>query len=298
MSEQKMSAGVSHRRVWVFSAGIFLLLAVFAAGPLVFKAFADVSSAHQQVIQSKNASINQAIIDKDYDTWQSLVTDQELKSKINADNFSTFADAYILLEQGKLEEADILKKQLALKEDYQVVSIKSALISDAIANKDYSAWREVVGEEYAQNVVTDRNFDAYAKILDAAGKGKLNVSTRLQYQMALKQKLAYSSDHGTVQAPYVMSSFGTQIFQYNTGNIELIVYLKQGGDKAMMAKAITKILPVCGLKCAAKIVAVDPDTKITIATGLDSTYVNSATAQEAYIMAKQAGGNIFPNEIQ
>ncbi len=296
MSEQKLSAGVSHRRVWVFSAGIFLLLAVFAAGPLVFKAFADVSSAHQQAIQSKNASINQAIIDRDYDTWQSLVTDEMLKSKINADNFGTFADAYILLEQGKLEEADILKKQLALKEDYQVTSIKSALISDAIATRDYNAWREVVGESYAQGVVTENNFSVFAKILDAAGKGKLNVSTRLQYSLALKQKLAYSSGHETAQVPYVISSFGTQVFQFNTGTYNLSVIMKIGGDKAMLARAITKILPSCGLKCATKIANASVDQRITFATGLDLAYVNSLAAQEAYNLSSQAGGKISASQ--
>jgi len=293
MSEQKLSAGVSHRRVWVFSAGIFLLLAVFAAGPLVFKAFADVSSAHQQAIQSKNASINQAIIDRDYDTWQSLVTDQELKSKINADNFGTFADAYILLEQGKLEEADILKKQLALKEDYQITSIKSALIGDAIANRDYTAWREVVGESYAAGTVTDGNFGTYARILDAAGSGKLNVSTRLQYSLALKQKLAYGSGHDEVQVPYVMSTLGTKIFQYNTGNYTLFVSFTNGGDKAMMNNAISKILPPCGLTCADKITTTAIGIKkIDIATGLGADYLNSAIAQEAYALAGQAGGKI------
>mgnify|MGYP001005616535 CR=1 FL=1 len=194
MSEQKQMISSSHHRAWLFSAGIFILLVLAAAGPLVFKAFADMSSAHQAEVQSRNASISAAILDDDYETWASLVTDESLKAQINASNFDTFAEAYRLLQQGELEAADLLKKQLALKEEFQVTNAKSALIGDAIARRDYKAWRSLVGKDYA-SVVTDANFETYAKLVDASQKGKLNQATRLQYSLGLKTKLNYSSSH-------------------------------------------------------------------------------------------------------
>ncbi len=195
MSEQKQMISSSHRRVWLFSAGIFILLAVAAAGPLVFKAFADMSSSHQAEVQSRNADISAAILDNDYEAWAELVTDESLKTQINASNFKTFADAYRLLQQGELEEADLLKKQLALKEEFQVVNAKSALIGDAIARRDYKAWRKVVGSDYALDVVNSSNFETYAKLVDVSQKGKLNQAARLQYSLGLKTKLNYSSSH-------------------------------------------------------------------------------------------------------
>jgi len=102
MSEQKQMISSSHHRAWLFSAGIFILLVLAAAGPLVFKAFADMSSAHQAEVQSRNANISAAILDDDYEAWSSLVTDESLKAQINASNFDTFAEAYRLLQQGEL----------------------------------------------------------------------------------------------------------------------------------------------------------------------------------------------------
>lgn len=196
MSEQKQMISSSHHRAWLFSAGIFILLVLAAAGPLVFKAFADMSSAHQAEVQSRNANISAAILDDDYETWASLVTDESLKAQINASNFDTFAEAYRLLQQGELEAADLLKKQLALKEEFQLTNAKSALIGDAIARRDYSAWRELVGENYAK-VVNETNFTTYAKLVDASQKGRLNQATRLQYSLGLKKRLEYSSSHDT-----------------------------------------------------------------------------------------------------
>ena len=195
MSEQKQMISSSHHRAWLFSAGIFILLVLAAAGPLVFKAFADMSSAHQAEVQSRNASISAAILDDDYEAWASLVTDESLKTQINASNFETFAEAYRLLQQGELEAADLLKKQLALKEEFQVTNAKSALIGDAIARRDYLAWRGLVGEDYARDLVTGANFETYAKLVDASQRGRLNQAARLQYSLGLKTKLNYSSSH-------------------------------------------------------------------------------------------------------
>lgn len=191
MSEQKNVS--THYRFWLLSAGIFLLLVLAAAGPLVFKAMADLSSAHVQEIQLKNAAITQAIANNDYATWSSLVDDEELKSQVNASNFADFKAAYLLLEKGKVDEANLLKQEIGLRQKMVNTSITSALMTDAIARRDYNAWRAIVGSDYAKNVVTASNFEAYAKSIDAAGRGKLNVATRLQYSLSLKNKLDYSS---------------------------------------------------------------------------------------------------------
>lgn len=193
--DSKKSYFARHWRTLVLSAVVFLLLATAAAGPLIYKAYGEMTAAQEQALQQKNAAINQAILNKDYTTWSSLVTDSNLKKQISAGNFSTFADAYRLLEQGKLQEADILQKQLSLKEDFKATVAKSALISDAIANKDYTAWREVVGANEA-TTVTATNFDSYANILSSIEQGKLNAAAKAQYSLGLKQGATdYTSSH-------------------------------------------------------------------------------------------------------
>ncbi|NCA93491.1 hypothetical protein EOM82_09770, partial [bacterium] len=92
-----------HYRAWLLSAGFFLLLAMAMVGPLIFNAMADLSSAEQAAIQARNAAINEAILNRDYNAWSSLNPDKSLVKNINADNFAAFAEAYSLLQQGKVE---------------------------------------------------------------------------------------------------------------------------------------------------------------------------------------------------
>lgn len=193
MSEQAKSSLSSHRRVWLFSAVIFFLLALAAAGPLVFKAFADASSAHEQVIQARNAAISEAIMDNDYNAWDSLVQDETLKQQIDSNNFESFAEAYRLLEKGMLTEAELLKRQIGIKEEIKQNAKVSNMISQAIVDKDYSLWRQAVGNDYAQGVVTSGNFDRYASFLQDIEKGRLNRAVRYQYETGIKQKMDYSS---------------------------------------------------------------------------------------------------------
>ncbi len=193
MSEQAKSSLSSHRRVWLFSALIFFLLALAAAGPLVFKAFADASSAHEQVIQARNAAISEAILNNDYNAWDSLVQDQTLKQQINSSNFEAFAEAYRLLEKGMITEAELLKRQVGIKEEMNQNAVVSSMIGQAIVNKDYNLWRQAVGNDYAQGVVTAGNFDKYASFLQDVEKGRLNRAVRYQYDLGVKQKMDYSS---------------------------------------------------------------------------------------------------------
>lgn len=193
MIEPLKNNNIGHRRFWLLSAVIFFLLSVAAAGPLVYKAFADVSSAHEQAIQLRNAAISQAIIDNDYDTWASLVQDEKLKSQINAGNFETFAEAYRLLEKGMIDEANLLKKQIGLKEEFSQKASVSGKISLAIANQDYAQWRALVGEDYQSGVVRADNFSQYAKILKAASEGRFNQVVKGKIDLGIKQRLNYSS---------------------------------------------------------------------------------------------------------
>ncbi len=192
--EAKKNYFVHHRRALLISAGIFLLLVIAVAAPLIYQAYASTTSAQQQAIQTKNAAISQAIVNNDYNTWSSLVTDPKLKAQVNASNFNSFAQAYRLLEQGKLDEADVIKQQIGLKQALTVATNKSAAISAAIASQDYAAWRTAVGSDQAPEVTAD-NFKPYAEMLANVESGKLNKATSMQYSLGLKTKIDYSSSH-------------------------------------------------------------------------------------------------------
>ncbi|MBN2884525.1 hypothetical protein JXE04_01220 [Patescibacteria group bacterium] len=181
------------RSLWL-AAGIFFLLVVVAVGPLVYQVMADLSSEEAQAIQLRNLAISEAIINNDYETWNSLVNDKNLKSEITADNFSIFSQAYILLEQGEVEAADILKKQANLKQTYQVAVVKSALITSALERVDYNTWRATVGANYSPEVNID-NFASYAEIVIKANSGRVNNASKMLVDLGIKQSFDYTSSH-------------------------------------------------------------------------------------------------------
>jgi len=182
------------RSLWI-SAGLFLLLVVVAIGPSVYHALADLSSLQSQAIQLKNVAITEAIVNNDYDTWESLVDDDSLKNEITAENFATFSQAYTLLEQGEIEAANILKKQANLKKTYQVVVNRSSQINDAIENGNYYVWRSVVGADYSPEV-DYYNFRKYSEAVSKANSGSLNKASKLKLDLGLKQVIDYySSSH-------------------------------------------------------------------------------------------------------
>jgi len=151
-----------------------------------------ISAERAQIIQQKNSAIEMAILNNDYNTWSSLVTDENLKTKITAQNFSQFVEAYRLLQQGKVEEANLIKKQLLLKQSFQAVAIKSEAIEDAIENGNYAAWRAVVGTQEPQ--VNASNFATYASAYKLIEQGKLRQSSFLRRDLGLKPDV-YSSSH-------------------------------------------------------------------------------------------------------
>lgn len=186
---------VEHARILFFSAGFFALLSVAAFGPTVLGVLADLSISQQQAIQTKNAAISRAIANRDYNTWQSLITDEQLKTQVNESNFNTFAEAYALLEKGKIDEANILMKMISLKQQYADSALRTTAISQAIANNDYNTWRQLVGEDYARDLVTDRNFNAYAGVIKKIEAGQVNEGGGFMSAIGLKQTVDYSSSH-------------------------------------------------------------------------------------------------------
>ncbi|HEY5587402.1 MAG TPA: hypothetical protein VIK86_00440 [Candidatus Paceibacterota bacterium] len=65
------------------------------------------------------AKITEAMINKDYEGWKDLIEEKVGKGKtveiINKDNFSKFTEAWKLANEGKIKEANALRKELLLK---------------------------------------------------------------------------------------------------------------------------------------------------------------------------------------
>lgn len=182
----------SHKKLLFFSGFAFLLLCLVTLGPIFAKALMEEDAARTLIIQQKNIAIEQAIIDNDYSAWSSLVTDESLKQQINSSNFSQFTQIYRLLQQGKVEEAAIIKKQLNLKQDFNILQTKSSLIDAAIGSNDYNAWRNIVGPGWEPSV-NSTNFTQYSSAYKLLASGKLKQADLIRQSLNIKTSYDYTS---------------------------------------------------------------------------------------------------------
>lgn len=182
----------THKKVLFFATSGFILLCLVAIVPALVQAQKARVDKRDILIQQKNMAIEEAILNNDYNTWSNLVTDESLKTQINSSNFSQFVQIYRLLQQGKIEEADIIKKQLNLKQDFEVKSTKSSKIDNAIAKKDYNAWRGIVGSGWEPSV-TEANFSQYASAYSLLAQGKLKQADMIRQGLKIKAQFDYSS---------------------------------------------------------------------------------------------------------
>jgi hypothetical protein len=183
MSHKTFLKNVDHQKIWLFSALIFLLLTLALLSPLIFKAYADVVSIDNQAIQVKNAAITQAILDKDYEAWAALQSDESLLAAVNAGNFHLFAEAYRLLEQGKIAEANLIKKGMSMKAEFAQTAQMSLQIQNAIKNRDYDLWLQTTNDER----VGRDDFNYYTEILKMVSVGELDEAFARQRGLGLRQ---------------------------------------------------------------------------------------------------------------
>lgn len=160
--------------------GIFLL-AVFL---LPVAAFAGVRISIA-LTQAKNAQIDSAIMNNDYETWSVLVSDENIKSKVTEQNFSSFTNVYRLLKQGNVEDANPIKISLGLKKSFFQSSSKSQTIKNAIQSNDYKAWRSLVGASTMASVNAE-NFADYVNAYTAASDGDIAAANGFLRKLDLK----------------------------------------------------------------------------------------------------------------
>jgi len=162
---------------------IILFFALAVVVPL--EAMITLTAARNLEIQNKNSAIEAAMNSNNYATWNSLVTDQNLKSKVNAGNFAQFVTNYRLLQQGKIVDADPIKKALMFKEDFAETAAKSQSIENAINSSNYTAWRTAVGPG-VQPMISSANFATYVTGYKLASTGDFIAANRIFRTLTIK----------------------------------------------------------------------------------------------------------------
>lgn len=171
---------------WKFLTIIGVIILFFALAIVVpLEAMITLSAARNLEIQNKNSAIETAMTNNNYAAWNSLVTDQNLKSKVNAGNFAQFVVNHRLLQQGKVVEADPIKKALLFKEDFAETSAKSQAIQNAINNGKYNDWRVEVGPDVLPGV-NSTNFTTYASGYQLAVAGNFIAANKIFRALTIK----------------------------------------------------------------------------------------------------------------
>lgn len=165
----------------------FVVLIAAVVGPISVDALMTITAQKNLEILNKNNSVESAILQNDYQTWSNLTDDEVLKSQVNAKNFAQFSEAYRLLQTGRIEEANIIKKSISLKQDFGKAAVKSQSIDAAIKYNDYTLWRQIVGEN-AQQRVNASNFSEYAKAYRLIMEGKLRQAGYVKNRSSLVNK--------------------------------------------------------------------------------------------------------------
>ena len=176
-----------------FVVGVFLVFLLLT--PVAAYGYLQIQT---KMVQEKNAAIESAVLNNDYKSWSSLVTDEKLKSVVDEKNFSQFAYAYDLLQQGNVKDANQIKESLGLKPTFTQTSEQSQAIKTAIESNDYNAWRSLVGSNTMTSINSD-NFGSYVNAYEAASSG--NISKANGYLRALDLKTDKFSSGRSISQP-------------------------------------------------------------------------------------------------
>lgn len=92
--------------------GVSIFSFIFASKTLAYRGNPNVYGPNYT--PERHEAMTKAFANKDYYAWKNLMGDKPITQKINASNFSKFAQIHQLMLQGKVDEANKLRVELGL----------------------------------------------------------------------------------------------------------------------------------------------------------------------------------------
>ena len=158
------------------------------------------------VFNEKNhEAMIQALENKDYQAWKELAVNTPLADKITEENFAKFAEANLLMKEGKFEEAKALREELGFnvrlekgfgdmhqmgqrgRGEMKFDSEKQTAIQEAIESGDYNAWKELEGNNKITEQITEENFAKFVEMQKLRIAGDKDGAKLLADELGLKQ---------------------------------------------------------------------------------------------------------------
>jgi len=180
---------------------IIVLLAIIATFSVT--TYANAGFGYFGLNEEQRDVMERSLEDGDYNAWKNI---QDSKTKltdiISKDDFVKFSEMYNLVKDGKVNEAKKFGEELGLSKREGLIksgdNIIDAVKTDmrellesvrlSIENKDYSAWKEAVGDSKISETI--QNEDDFNKLLEAHS---LILDGRYDEAKAINDKLGVPS---------------------------------------------------------------------------------------------------------
>jgi hypothetical protein len=107
---------MKNRNKLIMSGLLALTLGLGVSGT-VFAYQGDYNKKGPNYSQEFESEMTRVMTNNDYEGWKLLVQDKvgRVDEVINKDNFSKFAEAWRLAKEGKIKEANVIRKELGLR---------------------------------------------------------------------------------------------------------------------------------------------------------------------------------------
>lgn len=153
-----------------------LALAMIASAGLV-----GAASAHDRGDKSPEdrEAIRTALEQRDFESFKALIgEDHPAAERITAENFDNFAER-------KLNRKDRFKKHRKHHRGFSKENRQA--LRDAMENRDYTSWQELVGDRKIGTVITAETFDQFVQMHELRKAGEYDKAKAIAQSLGLDQ---------------------------------------------------------------------------------------------------------------
>ena len=171
-------------------------IASFALGSLLFAGFSGVNAASNSASSKTEGDANRTAIETainngDYTAWLTAIgNNSKLTSKITADNFSEYAAAEKLIQEGmtKLKALGVESGCSGCdRGGKKMTDVQRTAADTAIANSDYNAWKTAMGDCPMTENITADNFAKYAEAEKLMKSGDTTGAQKIFDELGIKR---------------------------------------------------------------------------------------------------------------
>ncbi|MFC1640570.1 hypothetical protein ACFL2D_00815 [Patescibacteria group bacterium] len=170
-------------------------LAILAGGSTVTTLAMAGDEDGKNAFSETRDAIREALSNRDYATWQELTADKPIGEQVNEENFDRFADAHDLMNEarGIMDELGIERgpgKGQGGPDKPRMSEEDKAAFEQAVTDRDYAAWTELMDGKPISDQITEENFDRFAEAVE------LKMSGDHEGAKAIMDELGIEPPHG------------------------------------------------------------------------------------------------------